>query len=463
MIGITVIRNITKLEKIIYISFIGSILMLIFSTYRHAKNVAFNFDPVLDSPVAQNDTETAVGNNGLDAILAGSDAEKNSTFSAMAILVYLVLSNLKLNLADEIYQAIERELLMLPIRRISIGPPAEPLHATDAHRKGFITVVTAPIEEHAGNGSHSSYSLAGCPCQRVLPLTTDHGTLLVQGKKWQRLVPRHSICSDAASARGPGQKVVSYSFYGDWSDPYIYKRYFKEIEDRAVDIKKWYPEFLMRVYHNLPPVGLGWDSLCKLRCQYPHLDLCSVTDLPAPWGDLSYINGRMWRFLAMMDPLVDVALSRDLDSWVQHREEAVVREWLASNISCHMIRDHPKHGLVLAGLWGARLDIARGPFYYSVGLMLSQPRAEFFLFNGADQFLMAKLLWPYFVDHMMVHDAYKCGEADMHGRHGVRPFLTRREGQVYVGYGPTKGTESTYVTVCPEQCRPPQHPDWDYC
>lgn len=90
---------------------------------------------------------------------------------------------------------------------ITVGPRAEPLIATGSRRDGFATVLTPPIAKQDGADNLTIYSLPHCPCQRLLPPVTDHGTLLIQGNRWQRRVPRHSICSDAASARGPGQKV----------------------------------------------------------------------------------------------------------------------------------------------------------------------------------------------------------------------------------------------------------------
>ena len=79
----------------------------------------------------------------------------------------------------------------------------------------------------------------------------------------------------------------------------------------------------------------------------------------------------------MLDPSVDVMVSRDLDSRISSREQVVVVEWLEqSNLPFHIIRDHPGHfysewsslvhgtilgylkyfSEILGGLWGARMD-----------------------------------------------------------------------------------------------------------
>ena len=52
----------------------------------------------------------------------------------------------------------------------------------------------------------------------------------------------------------------------------------------------------------------------------------------------------IWRFLPVLDPSVSVMVSRDLDSRLTSREQAVVTDWLEqSNLPFHIIRDHPGH------------------------------------------------------------------------------------------------------------------------
>ena len=63
------------------------------------------------------------------------------------------------------------------------------------------------------------------------------------------------------------------------------------------------------------------------------------------------------RFLPLLDPRVEVVVSRDLDSRITAREQAAVEDWLETGLTFHVMRDNPHHAaLVLAGLWGARLD-----------------------------------------------------------------------------------------------------------
>jgi len=52
----------------------------------------------------------------------------------------------------------------------------------------------------------------------------------------------NSTCDWFATARGPGQRVVSYSFYGELrQNPEVGRKYFDEIGARAEEVKSFYP------------------------------------------------------------------------------------------------------------------------------------------------------------------------------------------------------------------------------
>ena len=74
-------------------------------------------------------------------------------------------------------------------------------------------------------------------------------------------------------------------------------------------------------------------------------------------GDISSLFGMLWRFIPVLDPMVDLMVSRDLDSRLTAREQAAVEEWLTTGLAFHVMRDNPQHGTeILGGMWGARMD-----------------------------------------------------------------------------------------------------------
>lgn len=90
------------------------------------------------------------------------------------------------------------------------------------------------------------------------------------------------------------------------------------------------------------------------------------------------MNGRVWRFLPLGDPTVDIFVSRDLDSLATMRERDAVLEWETYNKTFHLMRDSQWHKTeILAGMWGARNDLL-GP---TVGKRLRTQIIEVFFFK----------------------------------------------------------------------------------
>jgi hypothetical protein len=125
--------------------------------------------------------------------------------------------------------------------------------------------------------------------------------------------------------------------------------------------EKQYPGYIIRIYHNVvnEPESEGYRQLCNVYCRYPNVDLCSVPELADRIGNsttpidpvlIRGLNPRMYRYLVMLDPNVEVFISRDVDSLIYQREVDAVRQWLPTNYTFHLMRDHKGHGsIILAG------------------------------------------------------------------------------------------------------------------
>ena len=96
----------------------------------------------------------------------------------------------------------------------------------------------------------------------------------------------------------------------------------------------------MRVYS---PLTEG-DRLKEFFAPYPFVDLCNVTRL-LELREISWpLSQATWRFLPLLDPLVDRLLSRDIDTIVSRREVTAVNQWLNnSTATFHLMRDHQNH------------------------------------------------------------------------------------------------------------------------
>lgn len=180
-------------------------------------------------------------------------------------------------------------------------------------------------------------------------------------------------CSEESFARGYNQKVVTYVLFGNASNSTTFNRYYALLENISIAVEEEYPGFTVRIYHNLDDEEDqgGFHSLCKIFCRFSHVDLCSVNTLhkhlversercsralgkqmPIEPALIKGLNPKMYRYLIMLDPQVDIFVSRDVDSIIWPREVYAVREWIESNFTFHLMRDHTAHtAIILAGIF----------------------------------------------------------------------------------------------------------------
>ena len=136
-----------------------------------------------------------------------------------------------------------------------------------------------------------------CDCQRNLKEVQENPT---------NLNFNQTTCSYDAFLRGPHQKVISFSFYGDInSDRSKMKGYFEGIVGNLKLIPKFYPGWIMRLYYDLDKNDPILKDICTLACSDNNLDICEVKHLPGnPVIDATDIFAMDWRFFPTLDPQV---------------------------------------------------------------------------------------------------------------------------------------------------------------
>ena len=102
-----------------------------------------------------------------------------------------------------------------------------------------------------------------CYCRKVTPLDDTP-------------LQNRSTCSQYATDRGPGQKVISYSFYGK-----LESAYYNGIAENLALIQLLYPDYIMRLYFDKNAVQTEdkYQELCDLYCDEANLDLCDVGEI----------------------------------------------------------------------------------------------------------------------------------------------------------------------------------------
>ena len=138
-------------------------------------------------------------------------------------------------------------------------------------------------------------------------------------------------------------KYLSFSL---WGDKPIYNI------GAIKNAKLWktvYPDWQMVVYYDN---SVPFDTITKLN----ELNVLTI--------DMTEKNiyGMFWRFFAVDLPNSEYSVFRDTDSRITLREKMAVDEWINSNKTIHVMRDHPAHGIpfgsdrlgILGGMWGIK-------------------------------------------------------------------------------------------------------------
>jgi len=307
-------------------------------------------------------------------------------------------------------------------------------------------------------------ALTACVCLSLLLFSN-------QPANQRREESELSQCGRKALRRGAGQRVFSFSFYGPPKP-----RYLQGVEANLAALRLHFPGWLLRLYvdhHSLDPATM--DHLMDLASD-PAMDLC--IGIEHEGLELSSRNGMLWRFLPLLDQLVDVVLVRDLDSRLSAREAAAVAEWLNdTQFAVHVMRDHPSHSWpMLGGMWGARFDSVKKANQEEKKTNQEEPGTARSLLAGlvtnmlhspiswasvylADQVQLQRVFWPAVQDIALVHASHHC-----HIPGGtVRPFPTKRPSEEDNWVGAVAGVTGILTEPCPRQCRPKQHMDWQLC
>lgn len=194
---------------------------------------------------------------------------------------------------------------------------------------------------------------------------------------------KHKIIKDKKG------KAVAFSLWGN------NEMYTKGAIENAKLMKEIYPEWDMVLYYNDTVDGNVIKELEKLNVK-----LYKVGEE----------KGYHWRFYAADE--YETVIFRDCDSRISKRERIAVDEWLESDNSLHVIRDHPHHKIpygvnkpaILAGMWGIR------NFNFSMKELLKNKETYEY---GEDQKLLA-LIYDKYENDRFVHDTFGNGKKIKH-------------------------------------------------
>ena len=138
----------------------------------------------------------------------------------------------------------------------------------------------------------------------------------------------------------------------------------------------------------------------------------------------AFCDFMFYRFLPIQETYYDAVIIRDVDSILDERDEWTGKEWVKSECSFHIIRDHPNHMFyILGGLFGYR------PKSKKIN-NLKDLLSKWNNFNeyGADQDFLASKIYPLVRDDAYIHsDLIAFGDEEIH------PIVFKRNQLSWIG------------------------------
>jgi hypothetical protein len=270
----------------------------------------------------------------------------------------------------------------------------------------------------------------------------------------------YSLCSIRSARRGPHQRVIGVSAYLSKKDnEKLLTKLRTYLIEYIEEAKEKYPDWIIRVYYH--SLNMSKDEIFRIEDKYKNVDFCDSTNIPVFGNVLNWLPGKMQRFLPLADSLVDIYMSRDIDSPILERETTIVYAWLDSKQTMHIIRDHPEHNVpILGGLWGIKLNKERS-WMRNLSHYLLSPNVVQCYTGKRDQAFLEDYVWSHaniYNKMILEYDSFFCKRFP-----NSRPFPTRKKSPThFVGCRRPNCTRDKHPP-CPKQCRPVNHQDWIWC
>lgn len=177
------------------------------------------------------------------------------------------------------------------------------------------------------------------------------------------------------------KKIVSFSLFGN------NQRYTINALINADLCKIFYFDWKCRIYHD----NTVSKNVLDLLKQKDNVELILENGIGH--------SRRLWRFFAYDD--CDIFISRDIDSHITDREVSAVNEWINSNKSLHIMRDHQHHkNKIQAGMFGIKKSIKLQSLKTITQDYIKQNRHHL----AMDEVFLTDKVYNLFINDMIVHD-----------------------------------------------------------
>jgi len=187
------------------------------------------------------------------------------------------------------------------------------------------------------------------------------------------------------------KKVIAFCLYGNLD------RYCLGMLENIEIINNKYKDWVIYIYYNDIPE----DILIILKSK-SNTTLIECQSNGYKW------EGMFWRFYPLDLTDIDIFLSRDADSRISDREMNLVNEWIESDKTFHIIRDHPYHYIeILGGTFGVKIKIFREKYvnYKNIDFYKNQyyGRYDKSVEKQPDQIFLKEIIYPFIKDDNLSH------------------------------------------------------------
>tara|TARA_B100001769_G_C21857703_1_gene464626 strand:- start:17 stop:676 length:660 start_codon:yes stop_codon:yes gene_type:complete len=196
-------------------------------------------------------------------------------------------------------------------------------------------------------------------------------------------------------------KVISFSLWGSSS------KYCVGAVRNAELSQSIYPGWRCRFYiaNSVP------DIYIKELQQFDNVDIVQRLQESGSWESM------FWRHETCWDESVSVSIFRDTDCRLNSREKCAVDQWLQSDKTFHIMRDHPFHGYhILGGMWGYKYN---SKYNLKEAFEKFKPQDHY----GTDYIFFRDILFPLIKDDKITHDEF----------FEKKPFPVKRNNNEFVG------------------------------
>ncbi len=201
------------------------------------------------------------------------------------------------------------------------------------------------------------------------------------------------------------ENIISFSLYGNLP------KYCEGAIKNVLLHKVYFPDWICRVYYNSSVPKEYLERLKEVGAQVIDMSESNINEY-----------GMFWRFLPYDDKNVLRFLVRDTDSRLSMREKYAVDDWIKSDKSLHIMRDHPYHNVkILGGTWGLKND-----FRINMKLLIEKHLQDNKGFRYNDDQLFLNRIYDIYAGDILAHDDF------FHYREN-KPFPHKREGLKFIG------------------------------